>query len=376
MTLRERFRQDDGVSAILVCLFIVFLIIPVAAVSVDLSNAYSNRRQMQNAADAASQAGAQYMNEVRLGLVTTLTPGADLDKAVAAVAGDNDSDTTSPYACYVATVDYTTSPPSITEGPTCQSWTGDPSYTAVSVHTHRTVSTFFAGALGIGGTGSGSSSTSAAAQAAATVQKVAGAVSPFALCAEAYSNGANGSPLPYDPTQDLLNEAGTALNLSTPPIGNSYMIWGNGGGQSGLNRCGLGSSAWDGRICSASGTDCSDPIVLPGDIQVSTGAKVGPTVSLVAGYPGCSPTALSGGEPFSPCGLAAPVCSGSNGSTGTNGILHCIAWGAFVLSSTDGKSINAEYEGAANILNGTLCDPSTSDCSLSAADAYRIALVQ
>ena len=51
----------------MVALIVTFVLVPLAAVSIDLSNLYSNRRHMQNAADAASLAGAQTMNDVRMG---------------------------------------------------------------------------------------------------------------------------------------------------------------------------------------------------------------------------------------------------------------------------------------------------------------------
>ena len=347
---------------------------------------------MQNAADAASQAGAQTMQNVRQGTATA----SSLDTTVSAVASQNGSDTSGTgYSCNVATVTY--NPVTVTQGPTCAAWTGDPSYNAVTVHTSHSESTFFAGAF----TSGGSDSTSAAASATATVQKVqlpadfGDAV--FAMCAYAPTNGnGNGNngnsnstwvPLLVTVNGSYVLNTGQVSGTSTA-VGQRYVVWSNAGGNSNLSRCGLQSSSFDGLICGLADPQCGQPITLPNWLAISTGAQVGPTLATMAGYPACNSstfTSLSGPTTFSPCAMVIPVCDSSNGATGTNGQLHCDAFGEFLLSpgaqdSTDSSctfvtgsstTICGEFLGAPTLPGGTPSSaPPTSN------DAVRIALVQ
>lgn len=339
MTLMERIREDDGVSAILVCIFIVFLTVPVAAVSVDLSNAYSNRRQMQNAADAASQAGAQQMDAVKRGTALPSTLATLVDKVAAA----NDADTSSAdYSCNVATVTY--DPVTVTAGPTCANWTGDTSYNAVTVHTQRDVDTFFAGAIA----GGGSSSTSATATATATIQKVSDpnlGNAVFAMCAFATVGKKGATDTSWIPM--LVSDDTGLVSLNDAAIGQRYVVWSNAGGNSNLSRCGLQSASFDGRICGMA-PDCTQPITFPADgsgswLSISTGAQVGPTLALMAGYPACDPSLMTGSThpDFSPCAMVLPVCDSSNVDTGSNGELHCLAFGEFLLSPGDQDSTDS-----------------------------------
>jgi Flp pilus assembly protein TadG len=382
-------RRDDGVAAILICLFVVFLVLPVAAVSVDLSSAYANRRQMQNAADAAAQAGAQTMAAVRQGTAAA----SSLDSTALNVAAQNGSDTSGTgYSCNVATVSY--NPVSVTQGPSCASWTGDTAYNAVTVHTHHEVDTFFARAI----SGAGATSTTADATATATLQKV---IPPsdfgnavFAMCASASAGNGNGNgidpawiPLLVTVNGQFVLNVGQVAGTATA-VGHRYVVWSNAGGNSNLSRCGLQSASFDGLICGLAAPPCGQPITLPNDLAVSTGAKVGPTLATMAGYPGCDGNTLanlSGPTTFSPCAMVIPVCDSSNGATGTNGTLHCDAWGEFLLSpgsqdKTDSSctfvigssgSICGELLGDPNVLDGTpTADPP------GAGDPVRIALVQ
>jgi Flp pilus assembly protein TadG len=385
-------RGDDGVSAILVCLVVAFLVIPVAAVSVDLSNAYSNRRQMQNAADAASQAGAQVMAAVEQGA----QPASMLATVVSDIAAKNGSDTSGVhYSCTVASVTY--DPLTIVTGPSCASWSGDATYNAVTVHTAHTVNTFFAGAIA----NLSSTSTSAGAAATATIQKV---VDPdmgnsiFAMCAfDAAGNGNGGggvdaswAPLLVDAGSGLELNTGQLAGAATPvvsAVGHRYVIWSNGGGNSNLSRCGLGSSSFDGLICGLA-PDCSLPITLPNWLAINTGAQVGPTLATVAGYPTCQSSTfsnLNGPTTFQPCAMVMPVCDTSNSLTGSNGEIHCVAFGEFFVSPGDqdanddsctfvtgsSTTICARFVGPPELPNGRP-DPTPPG----AGDAYRVALVK
>ena len=390
--LRHRLSGDDGVAAILVCLFVVFIVIPVAGVAVDLSSGYANRRQMQNAADAAAQAGAQTMLAVRQGTASA----SSLETTVMEVAAQNGSDTSGTgYSCYVAKVTYTPAF-SVQTGPdTCASWTGDSTaYNAVTVHTHHEVSTFFAGALSAGAT-----STSASASATATIQAVNPPVdfgnSVFAMCAYATVNGnGNGNGNGASTWTPLLVTVNGAYELNTgqvagtpTAVGENYVVWSNAGGNSNISRCGLQSSSFDGLICGLVDPHCGQPISLPNWLAIDTGAQVGPTLATMAGYSACDSetfASLSGPTTFSPCAMVIPVCDSSNGDTGTNGELHCVAWGEFLLSPGDqvntdtctpitgsSQTICGEFLGEPQPAEGT----PTSDTP-EGDDPVRIALVQ
>jgi Flp pilus assembly protein TadG len=392
-SLISRLREDDGVSAILVCLVVAFLVIPVAAVSVDLSNAYSNRRQMQNAADAASQAGAQIMAAVQQGA----QPASKLATVVTDIAAKNGSDTSGNYSCNVAKVTY--DPLAVAAGPSCETWNGDSSYNAVTVHTTHTVGTFFAGAIA----SVSSTSTSAGATATATIQKV---IDPdmgnsiFAMCAYDVAGNGNGNGAAVDPSWvPLLVDAGAGLELNTgqladaatptpSAVGHRYVIWSNGGGNSNLSRCGLGSSSFDGLICGLAVPTCGQPITLPNWLAINTGAQVGPTLATVAGYPTCQSSTfsnLNGPTTFQPCAMVMPICDQSNSLTGSNGEIHCVTFGEFYVSpgaqdanddsctfvTGSSTTICARFVGPPDLPNGKPdSDPP------GAGDAYRVALVQ
>ena len=391
-SLARTMGRDDGVAAVLVCLLIVFLVLPVAAISVDLSSAYSNRRQMQNAADAGAQSGAQVMESVLQGAAAA----SSLDTTVRQVVSENGGDTSGAnFTCNVATVDYSYDPVLVTPGPACSSWTGSSGYTAVEVTTHHDVATFFARAVV-----STAVSTSATATATAAIQKVTPAAdygdSVFAMCAYAPSNG-NGNGKGGSTTSSwvpLLVSVNGTYELNTGQVSGTptavdqrYVVWSNAGGNSNLSRCGLQSSSFDGLICGLASPSCGQPITLPNWLAISTGAQVGPTLATMAGYPACTAstfTSLSGPTTFSPCAMVIPVCDGSNGGTGTNGELHCDAFGEFLVSpgaqDTNDSSCTFVSGSSTTICGEFLGQPQVADGTPSAdqpttSDPVRIALV-
>lgn len=398
-------RNDDGVAAILICLFIVFLVIPVAGVSIDLGSAYANRRQMQNAADAAAQAGAQTMESVRQGTASA----SSLASTVSTVASENGSDTSGTgYSCYVATVTY--DPLSVQQGPSCLSWTGDSTYNAVTVHTQHDVNTFFAGAV----TSGGATSTTAAATATATIQAVSNpyvGLSPFALCADAYTKIQGKTTVSDNPPPLLTDDPSAPISGTDPQqyykelnpdaVGENYNVWSNGGGSSDVSDCQIQSQNFDGLICglyeptSDPTNDCVQPITLPSDpasgamLSITNGAVVGPTLATFAGFPACNPTDFSGSTvSFTPCGMAVPICDyGQNANGGVPALLHCVTFGLFYLSpgtqnaddqsctqtpGVDQHTICGKFIGPADdVLGGKpLSDPPGQN------DPVRIALVQ
>lgn len=359
-TPSSRLRDDSGVSAVIISLLIVFIIIPVAAVSVDLSNAFSNRRQMQNAADAAAQAGADKMNQVRLNLVTT-NFGQALDSTVRDVAAANGSSTSTPdYSCNVAKVSYTgdaAHPVDVALGPSCLTWDGSlTTYNAVTVHTQRSIDTFFARAM-LDATGA--VSTTANATATATIQAVQNqyvGLSPFAMCANAYIGSGNHQTIDTSVPALLVDDTTLPIPNTSPQQyyykinvnaeGTNYPVWSNGGGSSNVSDCGFQSQNFNGLICgmyqpaSDPTNNCAQPISLPDDppsgamLSITNGAVVGPTLATYAGYPACDPAEFGGVTvDFAPCAMAVPICDyGVNPAGSTPSLLHCITFGLFYLS--------------------------------------------
>jgi len=411
--LRTRLRADDGISAVLVALLIVFLIIPVSAVSIDLSNAFSNRRQMQNAADAAAQAGAQEMNLVRLKMIMSGF-GSDLDAKVQQVAKANGADTSSSnYSCTVVDVSYSGGVASVQPSPQtpCANWTGDvTSYNAVRVHAFHTVKTFLAGAM----FGGGNSSTSAGATATATVQKVVNppglGLATFAVCANAYTNKQKIDPamtplLVADPSSPVPNSNPQQYyyKLNVAAEGVNYSVWSNGGGSSNVSDCQFNSQNFNGLICGMyqPATDptnkCAQPISLPqnppsgASLSITNGAVVGPTLATFAGFPACNPADFGGTSVgFQGCAMALPICDyGSNPSGSVPALLHCITMGLFYLTPGTQRSSDAtgDCDQTPGVKQDTICGkfigpatdplggtPSTGDPQ--PGDSVRIALVQ
>jgi hypothetical protein len=249
----------------------------------------------------------------------------------------------------------------VSDGKPCSEtdeWTDDSSYNAVKVQTHGNIQTFFARAL----PGSESADqTSAGAVATATIQKV---VDPnlgnavFAMCAFAEADKKGNT----DPSfVSLLTTDDTGeLTLNDAAIGHRYVVWSNAGGNSNISRCGLGSSAFDGRICGLADPHCGQPISLPNWLSIDPGAQVGPTLAIMAGYPGCKPDELvSGTHPeFTPCAMVLPVCDESNSSTGQNGELHCVKFGEFLLSPGEQDDSSCTFiEGSSATICGKFLGP-------------------
>lgn len=396
--------KDDGVSAVLVSLIVVFILIPVAAVAVDMSSLYSNRRSMQNAADAASQAGAQQMWSRLSG-----QPGSveTIAENVAKANGVKISDST--FKCWVVTVSYPPNPqpPPVSPFPgiSCSDFdsstvgnTSTSAYNAVSVWTSGSISTIFAEAL----PGGGQASTTAWAEATAAVQGVDSSTlgyATFAECAYAppdtkpHSDWSTFVPLLVTDSSGavVLN---TGVDAPTIPnaIGQRYVIWSVPNGTvSNVDQCGL-SESFDGLICGVGPCPGTQPIDFPADgsgldLGTESGTKV--PLAQMDGYAACDSSVLanpSSNMDFNPCATIMPICTGPGALAKT---IHCVTTGEFLLSPglQDGNksgdesctfvtpgsksdSICAEFLGKPMPVDGTPTgDPSSSD-------AVRVALVQ
>lgn len=348
--LRGSFHFDDrGAATLLTVFLVVAVMLPVAAVAVDLSAAFANRRQMQNAADAAAMAGAQQLADARSGDATA----ADIQDAALAVAVENGHDPADPsFACEVVVAN-AAAPPDTWPSTACTAWSGL-TWNGVRVTTRNTVEAAFASTFGLLPGGSGSGDTEAGAVATASLQALESfAAGPFGMCTG--GTAANVDPRRGGGTNNpiLLGDDATGWEINPAAIGQQFYMYRGTSGPSDFQFCGLDSSSWDGLVCPqtqvpseefpspSTGTNpCNDYLEIPTAsdgvgswVWASTGSAVGPTVDKIAGYPECFPSGadLSGPVSFSPCGLVTPLCDRGNGATGENATLHCVTFGAFLI---------------------------------------------
>lgn len=162
--------RERGVVAVMVAVSLVAILL-VATVVIDGSQAYPQRRTAQNAADSAATAGAQTLDKKKWFGGT-----ADVRTVVDTVAQNNGATVAN---CWFIT-GAKSSDGSIqrsTVDPTCDA--GDPvpsDANGVQVRTAKMRAVTFRGLAGLG------TDVTARATAAASVQKLAGAGSPFVVC--------------------------------------------------------------------------------------------------------------------------------------------------------------------------------------------------
>ena len=238
---RRRFEAgaDDGITIVLVALLAVVLLL-VAALAIDGGTAYANRRQMQNAADAAAMAGTRAVDELRFG---GETDGGTIWDAVDDSRSANSADT---MTCRLLRVDGTPHQPATDvcadRATMASRWNSLSAagqvVAGVEAEMAGVKETFFSQVGGV-------DETSARASAAATIQPyVGGGAAPFIICGY----------LPRDiEAYDMLRPDGTfkpSAFTRYGPGGTDSPFTLQGGGQAqnqGVPGCGLGSS-FDGKL--------------------------------------------------------------------------------------------------------------------------------
>ena len=287
----------------------------IAAIVIDLGQGYVTAREMQNAADAAALAGSRTLDRVKA--------GKELPSAVAAtarsVATANGAEA-SRVACTVI------------------GWRGDTlgscSNTAAVTHEEadgvevsagRASPTFFMGATGI--IGAVTTNLVVSRDSAATIQPLISQEAPLLVCAFAQSDGKTPSP-------DIFVGLPGSYEINPLAVGRRYLAHGPH-----VADCGLPGSGWKG--VSTTGT-----FTLPDWLGIDTGVRAGPVRSQILGEIACGTTLTVG------CALVLPVCSMSNGQSGTNGQLFCDKFAAFRLVSTTSNSHTFELLGRSTVTNG------------------------
>lgn len=296
-------------------LTVALLLVPLligAALVIDLGTGYSTGRQMQNAADAASLAGARQLALVKYSGAASST----VDATASSVATTNGADATR-VTCVVITANKTPIGPCSTAANVTNVLAA-----GVQVTTGHKFSTSFANVIGVG-------SIAPSRSAAATIQTLESGDAPLYACAFDQTDDKN------KPSPDLLVDNGGTYVVNAAAVGQKYFLHGPS-----VSKCGLGSNSWKGDAGPG-------PFTLPGWLPIATGVKAGPIRTQIAGQPGCG-----GSYPIG-CVLLLPICTESNGGTGINGELYCVTWGVFQLVSQNGPNKQTfSFVGGATVTGG------------------------
>lgn len=386
-------RGDDGIVLVLVALSMT-LIVGMAALAIDLGTAYSSSRQMQNAADDAALAATRVLQCYEVtnpaspmypgaaNLVTMLgkynCPTATPDTAsqvatTASQVAQSDNGAQVESCEIISYYGSSATPPYYNVvDPNCSDtgWYTSADADGVYVSAQTTEHTAFGKAVG-------TAQLSQLRQGAATIQQLIGVgpLNSIILVCAGFNPGTQqvdattGIPVPslvnYDPATQQYSLNNTLATSSAggtyngPVYNPSYTPSdGSGLGQPALSlhnthvdTCNLTSAGWKGIGNAGS---------LPAWFQVTTGDKAGPTRVSIAGEQGCDASDLS----LDPAGcvLALPICTDSNNSSGSNGAMYCVAWGAFELLSSGSNNQSLGFLGAATVESGqTASGPPTAN---------------
>lgn len=346
----SKLAHERGAIAVVVAILAVVLV-GVSALAVDLGVAYSDRRLMQNASDAAATAGTRQLVAARWTTNATTPPSWKIDLAaagnlntlVADVITKNGGGNPADYACEVLS-------PSRSVLATCDTaskwdetaWRSvDP--VGVRVRANSTRPSVLGGIFG-------SNSIRASAGAAAQVFPVKSGQGDFLVCAY-HMDPSKPYPVDGNPARILLEDAlkvepAPSLpdenNLAYLPIdpvtkavvddwtynplaiGDTYLIH----DPKIKKPCGLDVASWNG----LAGID-PQGLVVPGVFGTDPGTKAGPTRVMVANR--CADTGKNGEG----CFVTAPICVAAwNPKTGSKNSLWCVKLGVFELTQADSNT--------------------------------------
>ena len=352
---RRRSREEDGVILVLLAVgLVVFL--GVAAVAIDLGVAYASSRQMQNAADAAAMAGAQELECLKfsppsntVGCQVYPATAASVASVVSATAGTNGADA-SQIICDVISGYVPGTTPDYQVIGSCSdtsSWTpylntadaAGQQADGVYVAAGTTEKTFFGGSTGV-------RNLTQQRQAAATVQSLAGGVAPLLACAYNQTDPNTGKAAPDLLVPSSTSPSGYAENPAAiyNPTTQSPQYFLHGPH---VATCNLSSQGWKG----VADEGQSWPTV-PGWLPIKTGDKAGPIRVQLANQTGCTTDGSGAISGSNGCVLVLPICTLSNGGSGSNGVLYCVGYGAFDLLSGSANSQDFGFLGLASVSGG------------------------
>jgi Flp pilus assembly protein TadG len=315
MRTTETRRRERGITIPFLAIAMVALLTFTGLV-VDGSNAFAQRRQMQNAADSSALAGANALNRYSIGTGTATA----IHAAALSEATSNGADPASFTCTLVRSGGGTQACPTATNGLTVPS-----DAFRVRTQTSQTHDTLFMRVIG-------NDEFSASASAAAAVQRVTGGTAPFMVCA-----------LGQAPEPNLLDNSNPAVPIDDWPInaaaiGRTYNVWGN---DIKAHDCGNPSSSFRGLVDEGNG-----PYELPGDWESRTGNKNGPTLALIGSGTPCDANYTVG------CVMVLPLCPTGNDSGGSNFEMHCTRMGAFEVTHVSNHDLDAIFRGGVTLADG------------------------
>ncbi|MEY2420873.1 MAG: hypothetical protein QOI95_940 [Acidimicrobiaceae bacterium] len=296
--LRKRARGDEGAILIFLGLSITMLLV-VAALVLDGGSAYVQRRQGQNAADAAAMAGARALDRYRFPPTGTTPDVTTISSQVASVATSNGA--TAIVSCRLINYDQVGVASDLGA---CTSASAANNAEGVRVSVSQTRTTYFGGITG-------KATTTATTGATATIQQLASIGAPFLICGNAAKGGYN-----------LLNANGT-LNPTTAQNAGEMTIHG-----SQVPDCGAGSQ-FKGLMDNA-------------DIQLNVWTDIGTQGNRVGQYRDVTTdiNACPDGGPYTNCDMLLPIMQSGLGS-GSGATAFVTAYAVFHV--TEGSTGNSEH---------------------------------
>lgn len=304
-TVTRRARDDKGAILIFLALSMAVLMV-IAALVLDGGSAYVQRRQMQNAADASSMAGARALSRYRFPTTGSTPDLTAIVNDVNTTATNNGATTV--VSCRLFNYDQIGSSSDL--GP-CTSATAANNAEGVRVTVSQTRSTYFGGITG-------RPTTTANVTASAAILELTSVSAPFIVC----HTKTSGNSVVYD----LLNSDGT-INPAGAAAAGEITIHG-----SQVPDCGAGSQF--------KGLTDNPKLKLNVWSDIGTqGNRVGQYRDVTTGINACP---VDG--PFNDCDMLLPIMQSGNG-TGSNATAFITAFAVFHVTegSTGNEAHTAHY---------------------------------
>jgi Flp pilus assembly protein TadG len=318
-----RFHSERGATAVLMAFSMIGLL-AFGGLVLDGGNAFSQRRQMQNAADSSAMAGANALYRWKQ------APSAATVNTIYSSALAKAQENGAAPGTFTCTLVFQNAAGDETGTKDCSSATASDLTTAwkVRVYVDQTSSTRLMKVVDI-------DSFKAKANAAASLLEGIGAVSPFMTCA---APGAHG-----EAPEDLLKMVAGEWQINQAAIGYVYDIWRNE--VKDASDCGIGSSNFRGLV----ETDGGANYQIPGSWTYKPGNTSGEQVntSLIGGCDLPEKTKVKDITPG--CEFVVPLCTYASADKKS---LWCVKLGRFVTVDTGSKGIQARFLGGGLLNSG------------------------
>lgn len=317
ITLRAR--GDESGTALMFIVLSVFAVVAMAGLAVDGGQAYAERRQMQNSADAAALAGGNALNTYLR--EPTEANAAAVHSAVTSVAVENGADPSALSCVWVDGSGTELTACSDTSPATMENVGG------VHVSVENTKSTYFMKIAGID-----EFSASAEAESQVMALRRLAQEPPFLACSNHPTVEGTDTPMV------IYNTVTGKWDVNPAAVGRVYPVHGP---SSFFNpaSCGDPSNGFKG-LPGENGE-------VPGYWEGDTGNSVSSANQNIAGVPGCESIGASG------CLMILPVCPDSNGESGAAFELYCTTWALFRVQTAaphNGNRHTAELIGGAPVV--------------------------